>query len=54
MCGCGRDGRRHTLWLRPYPLTEGDEIGSRLRQCHDLVGMTGVTDTGYFQEIRPP
>lgn len=54
MSGCGRDSGRHVLWLRPYPFTEGDELGSRARQCRDLVGMTGVTDTGYFQKLRPP
>jgi hypothetical protein len=54
MSGCGRNRYGGALWVRPYPFTEGDEIGSRARQRRDFVGMTGVTDTGYFQEIRPP
>ena len=54
MFGRRRDCRGRALWIRPYPVTERDEIGAGLRQRPDLVQACGIADAGHFEQLRPP
>ena len=44
---------RGAFALRPYPITERDEIGAGLRQRADLVEACGIADAGQLEQVPP-
>ena len=45
---------RCSFRMRPYPITQRDEVGAGLRQRPDFVGIRRVADAGNLDQIRPP